>query len=149
MLAAGRAFHRGRTADRLAGRRGVKRVTLELGGHTPVLVSTTPTWTRWRSWPSARSSATPVRSASPHPVPAPAHALDREEIFIALSGTMSVTMGDETITVTAGDALIVPAHQQFAMSTPSDESFEAIVVLPVGGQGLIPGQPPSSPLGPA
>jgi mannose-6-phosphate isomerase-like protein (cupin superfamily) len=73
---------------------------------------------------------------------APAHALDREEIFIALSGTMSVTMGDETITVTAGDALIVPAHQQFAMSTPSDESFEAIVVLPVGGQGLIPGQPP-------
>jgi len=75
-------------------------------------------------------------------VDAPAHALDREEILIALFGTMSVTMGDEILTVTAGDALIVPAHQLFAMSNPNDEPFEAIVVLPVGGKGLIPGQPP-------
>ncbi|WP_405136205.1 cupin domain-containing protein [Nocardia sp. NBC_01388] len=75
-------------------------------------------------------------------VDAPAHALTREEIFIALSGTMNVTMGGEILTVAAGDALIVPAHQSFAMSNPSDEPFEAIVVLPVGGQGLIPGQPP-------
>lgn len=75
-------------------------------------------------------------------VNAPAHALDREEIFIALSGSMTVTMADETFTVTAGDALIVPAHQQFAMSNPSSDPFEAVVVLPVGGQGLIPGQPP-------
>ncbi|MBU3060448.1 cupin domain-containing protein [Nocardia sp. NEAU-G5] len=75
-------------------------------------------------------------------VDAPAHALDREEIFIALSGTMTVTMGGEILTVAAGDALIVPAHELFAMSNPSDEPFEAVVVLPVGGQGLIPGQPP-------
>lgn len=75
-------------------------------------------------------------------VNAPAHALDREEIFIALSGSMTVTMNNETFTVTAGDALIVPAHQQFAMSNPADAPFEAVVVLPVGGQGLIPGQPP-------
>jgi mannose-6-phosphate isomerase-like protein (cupin superfamily) len=73
---------------------------------------------------------------------APPHALDREEIFIALSGAMTVTMGDDTFTVSAGDALIVPPHQPFAMSTASDETFEAVVVLPVGGQGLIPGQPP-------
>lgn len=72
---------------------------------------------------------------------APPHALDREEIFIALSGTMTVVMGEETFTVAAGDALIVPAHQPFAMST-GDEPFEAVVILPVGGQGLIPGQPP-------
>ncbi|MEV6561477.1 cupin domain-containing protein [Nocardia sp. NPDC051756] len=75
-------------------------------------------------------------------VDAPPHALDREEIFIALSGSMIVTMGDETLTVAAGDALIVPAYQQFAMANPNAEPFEAIVVLPVGGQGLIPGQPP-------
>ncbi|MGW4246174.1 cupin domain-containing protein [Nocardia sp. NPDC004722] len=73
---------------------------------------------------------------------APAHALDREEIFIALSGAMNVTMDGETFTVAAGDALIVPAHQLFAMANPGTEPFEAIVVLPVGGQGLIPGQPP-------
>lgn len=72
---------------------------------------------------------------------APPHALDREEIFIALSGNMTVVMGEETFTVAAGDALIVPAHQPFAMST-GEEPFEAVVILPVGGQGLIPGQPP-------
>lgn len=75
-------------------------------------------------------------------VDAPPHALDREEIFIALSGSMNVTMDGETFAVTAGDALIVPAHQQFAMANPSEAPFEAIVVLPVGGRGLIPGQPP-------
>ncbi|WP_236565495.1 MULTISPECIES: cupin domain-containing protein [Nocardia] len=80
-------------------------------------------------------------------IDAPAHALDREEIFIALSGTMTVTMGDETFTVTAGDALIVPAYQQFAMSTPSDEPFEAIVVLPVADRDSSPA-PHRRPLGP-
>ncbi|WP_067710543.1 cupin domain-containing protein [Nocardia yamanashiensis] len=75
-------------------------------------------------------------------VDAPPHALDREEIFIALAGAMNVTMDGETFTVAAGDALIVPAHHQFAMANPNPEPFEAIVVLPVGGQGLIPGQPP-------
>lgn len=73
---------------------------------------------------------------------APPHSLDREEIFIALSGAMNVRMDDETFTVAAGDALVVPAHQLFAMSNPHAEPFEAVVVLPVGGQGLIPGQPP-------
>ncbi|MGW4844374.1 cupin domain-containing protein [Nocardia brasiliensis] len=75
-------------------------------------------------------------------VDAPPHALDREEIFIAVAGSMNVTIDGETHTVTAGDALIVPAHQQFAMANPHAEPFEAVVVLPVGGQGLIPGQPP-------
>lgn len=75
-------------------------------------------------------------------VDAPPHALDREEIFIALSGRLTVTMGAEILTVEAGDALVVPAHQQFAMANPGSEPFEAVVVLPVGGQGLIPGQDP-------
>ncbi|MEC3954892.1 cupin domain-containing protein [Nocardia sp. CDC153] len=75
-------------------------------------------------------------------VDAPPHALDREEIFIALSGTLRVTMGEQTLTVESGDALVVPAFQQFALSNPGDEPFEAIVILPVGGQGLIPGQDP-------
>ncbi|QIS03354.1 cupin domain-containing protein [Nocardia brasiliensis] len=75
-------------------------------------------------------------------VDAPPHALDREEIFVAVSGAMNVTIDGETHTVATGDALVVPAHQQFAMTNPHDEPFEAIVVLPVGGHGLLPGQPP-------
>src|SRR3982074_419365 len=75
-------------------------------------------------------------------VSAPLHALDREEIFIALSGRLTVTMDDEVLEVEPGDALVVPAHQQFAMANPGAEPFEAVVVLPVGGKGLIPGQEP-------
>ncbi|MVU79313.1 cupin domain-containing protein [Nocardia sp. ET3-3] len=75
-------------------------------------------------------------------VDAPPHALDREEIFVALSGGMTVTMGEDVFRVEAGDALVVPAHQMFAMANPGEEPFEALVVLPVGGQGLIPGQDP-------
>jgi mannose-6-phosphate isomerase-like protein (cupin superfamily) len=70
------------------------------------------------------------------------HALDREEIFIALAGRLTVTMDDEVLEVEPGDALVVPAHQQFAMANPGAEPFEAVVVLPVGGKGLIPGQEP-------
>jgi mannose-6-phosphate isomerase-like protein (cupin superfamily) len=75
-------------------------------------------------------------------VSAPPHALDREEIFIALAGRLTVTMDDEVLEVEPGDALVVPAHQQFAMANPGAEPFEAVVVLPVGGKGLIPGQEP-------
>lgn len=73
---------------------------------------------------------------------APPHALDREEIFIALSGRLTVTMNDKTLSVEAGDALVVPAHQLFAMANSGSEPFEAVVVLPVGGHGLIPGREP-------
>lgn len=40
-------------------------------------------------------------------VSAPPHALDREEIFIALSGRLTVTMDDEVLEVEPGDALVV------------------------------------------
>lgn len=73
---------------------------------------------------------------------APAHSLDREEIFIAVSGVLTVTMDDAVMEVEPGDALVVPAHQQFAMANHGTEPFEAVVVLPVGGRGIIPGQEP-------
>jgi mannose-6-phosphate isomerase-like protein (cupin superfamily) len=76
---------------------------------------------------------------------APPHFLDREEIFIALSGRLTVTMDGTVLQVEPGDALVVPAHQQFKMANPGADPFEAVVILPVGGQGIIPGQEPFIP----
>jgi mannose-6-phosphate isomerase-like protein (cupin superfamily) len=73
---------------------------------------------------------------------APPHSLDREEIFIAVSGVLTVTMDDAVMEVEPGDALVVPAHQRFAMANHGTEPFEAVVVLPVGGRGILPGQEP-------
>ncbi|MFF7246765.1 cupin domain-containing protein [Embleya sp. NPDC008237] len=72
----------------------------------------------------------------------PPHALTREEIFVALSGRLTVTMDGDTFEVEPGDALIVPADTPFALANHGTDPFEAVVVLPVGGQGLIPGQEP-------
>lgn len=76
---------------------------------------------------------------------APPHSLDREEIFVALSGTLTVTMDGAVMGVAPGDALVVPAHQQFAMANHGTEPFEAVVVLPVGGRGIIEGREPFVP----
>ncbi|WP_331771587.1 cupin domain-containing protein (plasmid) [Embleya sp. NBC_00888] len=73
---------------------------------------------------------------------APPHALDREEIFVAISGRLTVTMDDGTFDVEAGDALVVLANTQFAIANHDDIPFEAVVILLVGGRGLIPGQAP-------
>lgn len=70
------------------------------------------------------------------------HTVDREEIFIALAGRASATVGGETFAVAAGDALIVPAGVPFAIANPHGEPFEAVAALPVGGRAAYPdGEP--------
>jgi mannose-6-phosphate isomerase-like protein (cupin superfamily) len=73
---------------------------------------------------------------------APPHALTREEIFVPLSGRLRVTIDSEVYELGVGECLVVPAHQMFALANPWEAPFEALVVLPVGGQGLIPGKEP-------
>ncbi len=70
--------------------------------------------------------------------PGTVHAVDREEIFVALAGHATATLGDESLSLGPGDALIVPAGQSFALANPGVEPFEAIAVLPVGGQAMLP-----------
>jgi mannose-6-phosphate isomerase-like protein (cupin superfamily) len=71
--------------------------------------------------------------------PGVAHSVDREEIFLALSGTAVATLGDERHELRAGDVLIVPAGQTFSLANPSSAAFEAIAVAPVGVRATIPG----------
>jgi quercetin dioxygenase-like cupin family protein len=71
--------------------------------------------------------------------PAVPHAVTREETFLALVGKAVATVGGEEHRLDAGDALIVPPNVTFAIANPSSEPFEAVVVLPVGGQAILDG----------
>lgn len=71
--------------------------------------------------------------------PGHAHAVSREEIFVALAGTARVEMDGETRDFRAGDALVIPAHTVFKLSVPGDEPFEAVAILPVGAYAQAPG----------
>jgi len=64
------------------------------------------------------------------------HAVTREEVFIATSGIAVAVVAGARHELRAGDALIVPAGVEFALSNPSDCAFEAVVTLPVGGQAV-------------
>lgn len=70
--------------------------------------------------------------------PGTVHSFDREEIFVVLSGDAQVTMGHETLHISSGDALIVPAGQPFSVANDSSRPFEAVVALPVGGRAAFP-----------
>jgi mannose-6-phosphate isomerase-like protein (cupin superfamily) len=67
----------------------------------------------------------------------PPHSLSREEVFLALSGSAEATIGDERHALDAGDCLIVPAGEPFAIATRGDQPFEAVVCMPVGGEATI------------
>src|SRR5688572_7246492 len=66
------------------------------------------------------------------------HSLTREEIFVALAGTALATVDGVSHQVSVGDALVVPAGVPFGIANPHDEPFEAVAILPVGGQAAMP-----------
>jgi mannose-6-phosphate isomerase-like protein (cupin superfamily) len=67
------------------------------------------------------------------------HSVDREEIFLAVAGTATARVGATTHSLRPGDALIVPAGEEFSLGNPGTEVFEAVAVLPVGGRAMMPG----------
>ncbi len=73
------------------------------------------------------------------------HWVTREEIFIAISGRALVHFGGETHALDAGGAAIIPANAEFALSNPNADVFEAVAVLPVGGQAGMGDAPPFTP----
>jgi quercetin dioxygenase-like cupin family protein len=77
--------------------------------------------------------------------PATPHAIDREEIFVALSGQARMEVGGEDRVLAAGDAVVIPAGQSFSLSNPGAEPFTALAVLPVGGKAVLPGGQPFAP----
>jgi mannose-6-phosphate isomerase-like protein (cupin superfamily) len=77
--------------------------------------------------------------------PATPHSIDREEIFVGLSGRARMEVGGEERLLAPGDAVVIPAGQSFSLSNPGAEPFTALAVLPVGGRALLPGGQPFAP----
>lgn len=56
------------------------------------------------------------------------HTLDRDEVFMVLSG--SITLSGDMLG--PGDAVVVPAGGQIALSNPGDTPAEVLVAIPAG-----------------
>jgi mannose-6-phosphate isomerase-like protein (cupin superfamily) len=66
----------------------------------------------------------------------PPHSLDREEVFVVLSGAVTARYADHSETAHAGGALIVPAGVEFSVLAEGGPA-EAVCTLPVGGTALL------------
>jgi len=75
----------------------------------------------------------------------PAHSLDHEELFVVLTGHLTVTLGTVVHQVGPGDAVIAPAHQVFSIANPHDEPASAIGIMPIGFQARIGDSEPFTP----
>jgi quercetin dioxygenase-like cupin family protein len=71
--------------------------------------------------------------------PSPPHSLDREEVFVVLTGAVTARFADHSETAEAGGALIVPAGAEFSL-VAEDAPAEAVCVFPIGGTALLNGE---------
>jgi len=49
------------------------------------------------------------------------HSMDREEVFVVVSGAVSATVADREVSAGPGDAIIVPAHAALQIRNASAE----------------------------
>jgi len=73
------------------------------------------------------------------------HQLTSEEIIVALNGSAIVKIGNERHRLSPGDAVVVPPMTDFSLSNESAQDFEALAVLPVGGQAVVGNDAPFTP----
>ena len=69
----------------------------------------------------------------------PPHSLDREEVFVVLSGALTARYADRSERARAGGALIVPAGEEMSLIA-EDEATDAVCAFPVGGTALLAGE---------
>lgn len=85
------------------------------------------------------------RIALPPGTPGTSHIVDREEIFVALSGEARLELGGTETVFASGDALVIPVGEPFSLSNTGTEPFTALALQPVGGKAVPPGGEPFSP----
>jgi mannose-6-phosphate isomerase-like protein (cupin superfamily) len=71
--------------------------------------------------------------------PATPHSLTREEVFVVLEGIASVRIGAVHGLAGPGDAIVVPADIEFALSNGGGVVLRLLCCLPVGGQARVDG----------
>jgi len=72
------------------------------------------------------------------------HRVTREEIFVVVSGSATASLDGTAHPLSAGSTLILPAGVELSLETGA-EALEAIVCLPVGGQGVVGDGEPFTP----
>jgi quercetin dioxygenase-like cupin family protein len=72
------------------------------------------------------------------------HQVTREEAFYCLEGEGRATVAGREVVLRAGDVLEVPPFTDFALGSGAQD-LRALVVLPVGGQAVLPGGAPFTP----
>jgi quercetin dioxygenase-like cupin family protein len=72
------------------------------------------------------------------------HRLTREEIFVVVSGAATASLDGAPHALSAGSTLVLPAGVELSLETGT-EPLEAIVCLPVGGQGVVGDGDPFTP----
>ncbi len=78
-------------------------------------------------------------------VTGPVHAIDREQVWMPISGTFEITVDGVAETMSAGQAAILPAGVDRQIRTV-DGPAEALVCMPAGGTARVPGGDESIPL---
>ena len=95
--------------------------------------------------PSLGSQETSVWRVMLRPgTPGVPHRVTREEIFVVLAGSATATLDGIAHPLSAGSTLVLPARVELSLETGA-EPLEAIVCLPVGGQGIIGNGEPFTP----
>jgi quercetin dioxygenase-like cupin family protein len=76
---------------------------------------------------------------------APVHSIDKEQIWMPLTGAFEFVVEGETTLVKAGQALVVPA-EVFRSFRAVDAQAQALCAMVVGGTGAMPGNDARVPL---
>lgn len=75
----------------------------------------------------------------------PVHGIDSEQVWMPISGTFEVTVGDETKLVKAGQALVLPGGVTRQLKTVGGPA-QALVAMKVGGKAMLPNSDNKVPL---
>ncbi|MEU4089896.1 cupin domain-containing protein [Streptomyces aureus] len=92
---------------------------------------------RFDSYAAPRSGSKELcawRAEIPAGHQAPVHTVNREEIFLLLSGELLVTLDGRTERITAGDTVIITPGVSLAIENPTDRSAHSWVTTSVGLQ---------------
>ena len=62
----------------------------------------------------------------------PPHAHDREEVMLVTEGTVEVRIGDDVVTLRAGDTLVVPAETVHQLANAGETEAAWLLIAPAG-----------------
>ena len=64
----------------------------------------------------------------PAETPSVPHSMDKEEIFVALSGSAVLTLNGKEDDVFPGDTIVIPANETFGLANSASHPFVAIAI---------------------